>query len=127
MSTIRKLGMQTINVTQSLIDRSATFNPFSTAPADWIEQFLLTTCADGLSTSDRRELEDQIEALVPAVVELRDAGHVDLNARAIASFGTLDGFMRLAADTRLSELARARCEAIRTRLIVHGVRALLGH
>jgi len=103
------------------------FNPFEAADADWIEGFLRMTCVEGVRPADRRELEDQIEALVPALVELRDAGHIELNAMTLARFGTLDGFIQLAGDERLSELSRRRCEAMRVRLVVQGVKALLGH
>jgi hypothetical protein len=107
--------------------RCEAFNPFATATSEWIDGFLRMTCADGLKSEQRSELDDQIEALVPALIELRDAGHIQLNAAALASFGTLEGFTKLASDGRLSELSRRRCEAIRVRLIVQGVKALLGH
>lgn len=106
---------------------TASLNPFATAPAVWIEDFLRLTCADGLRPADRAELEDQIEALVPAVVELRNGGHIQLNAAALASFASSEGFWQLANDARLSDLARRRCEAIRVRMVVQGVKALLGH
>lgn len=107
--------------------RQAAFNPFATATAAWIGEFLLATCSVGLRPSDRRELEDQIEALVPAVVELRDAGHIELNAVALASFGTLQGFSRLAVDFRLSDLSRRRCEAVSMRLVAQRKKAWLSH
>ncbi len=99
----------------------------ATASAEWIEDFLRTICSEGLSVADRGELEDQIEALVQVVVELRYEGHIRLNARTLASYGSLDGFMQLASDTRLSDLARRKCESMRTRLVLQGVKALLGH
>lgn len=102
-------------------------NPFAEADADWIEGFLRMTCVEGARAADRAELEDQIEALVPALVELRDAGHIELNALTLASYGTLDGFVQLAGDARLSELSRRRCEAMRVRLVVQGIKALWGH
>lgn len=106
---------------------STTLNPFATAGADWLEEFLRSTCAEGLTAHDRREVEDQIEALVPALVQLRDGGHIELNAMTVASYGTLDGFTRLASDQRLTNLARQNCKAICARLVVQGVKALLGH
>lgn len=103
-------------------DASTTLNPFASA-----EEFLRSTCAEGLSADDCREVEDQIEALVPALVQLRDGGHIELNARTLVNFGSLDGFSQLAGDKRLTDLNRQRCEAIRVRLVVQGVKVLLGH
>lgn len=105
---------------------SAVFNPFAEADASWIEEFLRSTCAEGLTTAEQREVEDQIEALVPALVELRDGGYIDLNAKSLVDFATLNGFSELASDDRLTVLSRQRCEAIRVRLMVQGVRGLLG-
>lgn len=102
-------------------------NPFAAAPMSWIEDFLRQTCADGLRPAQRSEMEDQINALVPAIVELRDGGHIQLNARALASFTSEEGISGLARDTRLTEATRRRCEAIRERMIVKGMKALLGH
>lgn len=102
-------------------------NPFAAASADEMELLLRAMCSEGLLAREAAELDDQIEALAPAVVELRDAGPVQLSASALASFATLDGFSQLAADARLSDLARQRCEAIRVRMVVQGVKALLGH
>lgn len=99
-------------------------NPLADAPCDFVEDFLRKICS--LTEDDRptqAEIEDQIEALAPALVELRDAGHVNLNMAVAMSYGTLDGFIRLAADERLSSLSRARCAAIRDRLIVFGIKA----
>lgn len=104
-----------------------TQNPFATAPVNWIGKFLRETCSDGLRPALRAEMEDQINALVPALVELRDAGHVQLNARALAAFASVEGFSLLACDTRLSEASRRRCDAVRVKMVVQGVRALLGH
>jgi len=103
------------------------FNPFAMASEGDMELLLREMCSQALSAQQASELDDQIEALVPAVIELRDAGHVQLSASALATFSTLDGFSQLAADDRLSTLARQRCEAIRVRMVVQGVRALLGH
>lgn len=102
-------------------------NPFSDADSAWIEGFLRSTCTEGMSAADKSAFEDQIEALVPALVELRDGGHIGMNAKTIADFGTLDGFAQLSCDTRLTELRRQRCESIRVRLVVQGVKAFLGH
>lgn len=101
-------------------------NPFALASSDEMEALLRAMCSHGLSAKEAAEMGDQIEALVPAVVELRDSGHIQLNARTLASFASLDGFSQLANDARLSTLTRRRCEAIRVRMIVHGVKALLG-
>lgn len=105
---------------------SHTLNPFASASADEIEALLRAMCAHGLAPADDAELEDQIEALVPAAVELRDTAQMDLNAKVLRDLGTLEGFMSLAADDRLSSLSRQRCAAIRDRMLVHGVRAMLG-
>lgn len=102
-------------------------NPFAIASAEELELLLRAMCSQGLTPKQAAELDDQIEALVPAVIELRDAGHVPLSASALRAFATLDGFSQLSADARLSALARRRCEAIRVRMVVQGVKALLGH
>lgn len=102
-------------------------NPFAMASECEMEELLLAMCKEGLSTADQADMHDQIEALVPAVVELRDAGYLQPNARVVSDLGTLNGFMTLAADSRLSDLTRCRCAAIRDRMIVHGVKAMLGH
>ncbi|TXG99946.1 MAG: hypothetical protein E6R08_00500 [Nevskiaceae bacterium] len=102
-------------------------NPFAMASANEMEALLRAMCSQELPAKEKAELDDQIEALVPAMVELRDAGHIQLSVSTLASFGTLDGFIQLAADARLSDMVRPRCEAIRVRMIVQGVRALLGH
>lgn len=106
---------------------SVSFNPADGLTEDGLGELLRTMCKDGLSSDEETELEDQIEALVPALVELRDAGHLRLNMAVIAKHGTLDGFMCLAEDPRLSDLSRRRCKAIRDRILVQGVKALLGH
>lgn len=106
--------------------RPRDLNPFAAASARWIEDFLRETFAEGLRPTQRSEVEDQIVALVPAVIELRDAGHIQLNAVALASFTSLEGFSRLAKDSRLSDAVRSRCEAVRARMIVRGAKALLG-
>lgn len=108
-------------------NRPADLNPFSGASASWIENFLRETFSEGLRPPARNEIEDQIVALVPAVIELRDAGHIQLNAVALASFTSLEGFSRLAKDPRLSEAVRSRCEAIRARMIARGAKSMLGH
>jgi hypothetical protein len=64
---------------------------------------------------------------VPALIELRDAGHIKLNMRVIIDNSDLDGLMALADDGRLSALSRMRCKAIRDRILVQGVKLLLGH
>lgn len=104
-----------------------TLNPFAGATEEELSHLLRAMCSEGLDAADLAELEDQIGAVVPAVVELRDAGHLVLTARAIADAGKLEGIMELAEDTRLSDLSRNRCRALRDRYIVQGVKALLGH
>lgn len=103
------------------------FNPLDGADADSMAALLLQLCATGLTSEDRAELGDQIEAIVPALIELRDAGYVRLNLAQVVSHAKLDGFTRLAGDERISPLSRARCAAIRNRMIARGVKALLGH
>jgi hypothetical protein len=104
-----------------------TFNPFAEAVTSDIELMLRAMCSPGLSPSETEELEDQIEALVPAVVELRDQGHLALNARVLSDMARLEGFMSLAVDERLTNLSRCRCAAIRDRMIARGVQSILGH
>ena len=108
------------------MSNTLTYNPFAQASELEIESLLRSLCADGLSASDAAELDDQIEALVPAAVELRDGGHLELNARALSELGQLKGFMSLSEDKRLSDLTRLRCAAIRDRMIVRGIDAILG-
>lgn len=106
---------------------SASFNPAEVLNDEALADLLRTMCKAGLAPAEQAEVEDQIEALVPALVELRDAGHLKLNMAVIAEHGKLDGFMRLADDQRLSDLSRRRCKAIRDRIVAQGVKALLGH
>lgn len=106
---------------------ATSFNPFGMASAAELDLLLRAMCFPGLPPKQAAELDDQIEALVPAVIELRDAGHIQLSASGLRAFATLDGFSQLAADARLSVLARQRCEAIRVRMVVQGVKTLLGH
>jgi hypothetical protein len=102
-----------------------TLNPLAEAPADMITSLLRQLCAIA-DTGDQQqsEIDDQLEALVPALVELRDAGHLRLNMAAAVSYASLEGFMQLADDARLSPLSRARCEAIRNRFLANSIRAL---
>lgn len=58
---------------------------------------------------------------------LRDSFGVELNMKVLSELGMLAGFSQLADDVRLSDLARQRCKAIHTRLVVMGVKAILGH
>ena len=106
---------------------SASFNPAESLNEEAFAELLRPMCKSGLVPIEQAEVEDQIEALVPALVELRDAGHLKLNMAIIAEHGKLDGFMRLADDQRLSDLSRRRGQAISDRLIAQGVKALLGH
>jgi len=106
---------------------SNVFNPFAEASADEVETLLRAMCAPGLSASDAAELDDQIEALVSAAIELRDLGFLNLNAKSLSDLSRLDGFMSLASDDRLTSLSRKRCVAIRDRMIIRGVQTLLGH
>src|SRR5450830_936815 len=107
--------------------RGVALNPAAEMSAPELETFLRTACSYGLSLPEQVEIEDQIEALAPAIVELRDAGHIKLNMSVIASYGKLDGFIQLADDVRLTDLSRNRCRAIRDRLVVLGVKQILGH
>ncbi|PNE59715.1 hypothetical protein A8H39_00780 [Paraburkholderia fungorum] len=104
---------------------TTTMNPWANAPAAYLEPLLRRMC--DLTNDDpesKAEIDDQIEALVPALVELRDGGYLQLHMAAAASYGTLDGFMRLAGDDRLTPLSRARCQAICNRMLARSLRAL---
>lgn len=103
------------------------FNPLAASDSDAITALLRCMCVEGLDAADQCELDDQLEAIVPALVELRDAGHLKLNFAVVASYGALEGFMRLADDERLSALSRGRCVAMRNRLVTQSVKVLLGH
>ena len=108
--------------------RSGSFNPLDAIDADLMGALLLQLCEIGTTTDeDRAELVDQIEAIVPALIELREGGHLALNFGVVRSYATLDGFARLATDNRLTALSRMQCKAIRDRMSVRGVKALLGH
>lgn len=107
--------------------KHGTFNPLETADCESIASLLRQLCSEGLSAEDQTELDDQIEAVVPALVELRDGGHLNLNFATVAEYATLDGFMRLAGDDRLTSLSRSHCIAIRNRMVALGVKAFLGH
>lgn len=107
--------------------QSVPINPANVLQEDALGDLLRKICKEGLSAAEQSEVEDQIEALVPALVELREAGHLKLNMAVIAQYGTLDGFIHLADDQRLSDLSRRRCKAIRDRMLAHGVKAILGH
>lgn len=104
---------------------SAVLNAVADCSEDELTALLRTMCFQG--DANDAEVEDQIEALVPAVIELRDRWGVDLNMKTLSEYGTVLGFGQLAEDLRLSELAGQRCKAIHTRLVVQGVKGLLGH
>lgn len=106
---------------------SSVFNPVAACSEYELTDLLRALCAQADSAADRAEIEDQIEAMVPAVIELRDHFGVELNMKVLIELGTLSGFGQLADDVRLSDLARQRCKAIHTRLVVMGVKAILGH
>lgn len=103
------------------------FNPLAGASCQEVQSLLQQVVIHDVSQEEAAELEDQIEALAHAVVELRDAGHLELNIGAVASLATLDGFASLAADSRLSSLARARCAAIHNRMTASLVRGVHLH
>ncbi|MCC7684791.1 hypothetical protein [Janthinobacterium sp. FW305-128] len=103
------------------------FNPAAGLSEYELTELLRVLCTQSDSAIDREEIEDQIEAMVPAVIELRDRFGVELNMKVLGEFGTLAGFGQLADDVRLSSRARQRCKAIHTRLVVMGVKAILGH
>lgn len=102
-------------------------NPFDEITENGLEALLRSMCSEGLSSAELAELEDQIEAVVPALIELRDGGHLKLNVREVAEAAKLEGMMQLADDERLSELSRNRCRALRDRYLAQGVKALFGH
>lgn len=106
-------------------NRSNAINPFCSANADDIELMLRSLCSEGVSPSEISELNDQIEALVCAAVDLRDKGFITLNALTLSEMGQFDGFCSLANDERLSPINRARCSAIRDRMIAVGVEFVL--
>lgn len=106
---------------------SAVFNPAAACSERKLTDLLRAMCTPAEGAADSAEIEDQIKALVPAVIELRDRYGVELNMKVISDFGTLAGFGQLADDARLSDLVRQRCKAIHTRLVVMGVKAIMGH
>lgn len=106
---------------------SAVLNPVAACSEGELTDLLRTQCIQADSATNRVEIEDQIAAMVPAVIELRDSFGLGMNIKVLSEFGTLAGFSQLADDVRLSDLARQRCKAIHTRLVVMGVKAILGH
>ncbi|MCL6485253.1 MAG: hypothetical protein I4O49_14005 [Janthinobacterium lividum] len=100
-------------------------NPLADASEAAVKEFLRQVCSIGAdSQEERNEIDEQLEALVPALIELRDAGHIKLNMAVAARYGTLDGFMRLAADERLTPPSRYRCSAIQNRLLAKSLKSL---
>lgn len=87
-------------------------NPFATGGQAEIASLLLHICGEDRTENERSDLKDAIDALVPALIELRDGGHLDLNAAKIIEYGRLDGFEKLAGDGRVTASARAKCAAI---------------
>lgn len=114
------------SVVVGIAGQGMTLNPFADATEEELSRLLHGMCSEGLNAADLAELDDQIEAVVPAVVELRDAGFLVITARAIADAGKLEGLMELAEDAKLSDLSRNRCRVLRDRYIAQGVKALLG-
>ena len=102
-------------------------NPFAIGTVRPLSDLLRNLCSLGLDDQETAELDDEIEALVPALVELRDRGHLKLNMAVVVDHATFAGFSRLAQDERLSALSRARCVAMRNRKLVIAVKAHLGH
>lgn len=109
-----------------LVD-SVTLNPVADATAEDLSTMMLELCRPGVSQDELCELQDKIDAVVPALVELRDAGHIELTLRTIVENATIAGLKALAENTRLSAVHRMHAKAMHDRLIVHGVKALLGH
>jgi hypothetical protein len=106
---------------------SSTLNMVADCSSEELTQLLRAACLHGATPSEQAELDDQIEALVAALVELRDRAGIELNARVVSEYGTPEGFGKLADDVRLSNLARQQCRAIYVRLVAQGVKAILGH
>ena len=104
----------------------SSLNPIATASERDVSTLIRSLACEGLSQEELSELDDQLEATIPALIELRDAGHVTLNMRVVAESATLEGWMRLADDSRLSPLSRNRAAAIRDRYLSQGVKRLLG-
>ncbi len=101
--------------------KEQTFNPFAIGTAEELASLLLFGSGDELSQPERDQLAVQVHAIIPALVELRDAGLLQLNARLIAEYATLEGLTRLSADLRLRQGLRARCSAVRDQLIMDAV------
>jgi hypothetical protein len=101
--------------------KESNFNPFAIGTAEELATLLLFGCDDELSQPERDQLAGEVHAIVPALVELRDAGLLQLNARLIVEYATLEGLTRLSADARLSQGLRARCSAVREQLLVDAV------
>lgn len=103
------------------------FNPAESLSAAELTVLLRTICNRGLTVKQQRELGDQLDAIVPALIELRDAGHMELNMTTIVKNASREGFWNLACDSRLSPTVRQRCKAMHDKILMQDVQALLGH
>lgn len=90
----------------------ASINPIDGLTALELKALLKSLSVDEDSPRQKMLIEQQIDALVPALVELRDGGHQDLNMRVVAELAMPHGFERLSRDARLSESVRHRCAEV---------------
>ncbi|MTJ93574.1 MAG: hypothetical protein F8N36_12020 [Desulfovibrio sp.] len=108
---------------------SNTFNPLDGLTADQVIALINQLIVDQapLSHEDLCEREDRLDAIIPALVELRDEHHQPLTFLTIAEAESLDWFFEAAEDDRLSPETRQNRIALRDRYVVQGVRKLLGY
>lgn len=103
---------------------TATLNVLDGQPAATIDAWMRQALTENMNEEELAELEDTLEALIPALVELRDHHGCALNLRTVTEHACVAGFARLAMDERLSTLNRLNCQAMARRHAVFLKRAV---
>lgn len=112
--------------TFAMIPRAAplAINVLDGLDADTISALMRETVAEHLNAAEQADIDDTLEAVVPALVELRDQHGQELTLYTVVNSATGPGFARLANDERLSRLNRLNCAAMARRHTVYLQRAL---
>jgi hypothetical protein len=82
--------MDTFNFLPGHATTPAASNPVGDCSEGELTDLLRRMCLHGDAAD--AEIEDQIEALAPVVIELRDRSGVDLNMKMLSEYGTAFGF-----------------------------------
>lgn len=101
-----------------------TFNVLDGQPAATIDAWMRQTLTEHMNEDELAELDDTLEALIPALVELRDQHGCPLDIKTVADHANMTGFARLAMDEQLSSLNRLNCQAMARRHAVFLRRAV---